>query len=121
MTLVYVALFIFTIVLAVLIWLLSKSTGQGHGKDLDDLRFKIENLPAEISRVEASVKNEIANNRREASDNARNAREEIAGSVKSFAELITSSMGHSANLQKEQLESFALNLNGLTKSIEEKL
>jgi DNA recombination protein RmuC len=122
MTLINVAIILILILLIVILFFVYQLINLSRKKEVfDDLKFKVESLPAEIGRIESSVKTEIASNRRETSDNAKTTREELAGSLKNFGEIISSTMSLSGNLQKEQLASFSLNLNNLTKSIEQKL
>lgn len=110
------------IVLLILNLVLSYRAGMSkQSNDLTAIRYKIENLSAEIARIEASVKTEIATNRREAGDAGKNMREELGLSVQGFGEQLSKAVRDLGFLQKSQLETFSTNLHTLTKTNEEKL
>jgi len=88
---------------------------------LSQLKYKIDDFPKEIGRIEVSVKSEIATNRAETNESSKTVREELSNSLKVFGELISGSIKETSELQKTQLETFSTNLNTLTKSVEEKL
>ena len=98
-----------------------KASGKTDNAALIDLRYKLDSFQQEIGRIETSVKNEIGTNRSESSEAAKQSRGELSNSLKVFSEHLASSMKDTSHLQKDQLETFSVNLNSLTKSIEEKL
>src|SRR4051812_29238134 len=87
---------LFLVVIFVLVYKGGNSRDSGLGIEI---KYKLDALSAEVNRVEASVKNEIATNRTEGNEVSRNAREELSRSLKSFED----------------------KLNGLTLSLEGKL
>lgn len=85
------------------------------------LKYKIDTLSSDVSRIESSVRNEIAANRNESAKTAKDARDEMIHSLRTFGELISNSTKSTSELQRDQLQTFSNNLNSLTKSLEEKL
>ena len=112
------------IIILLLIIIVLMSYRAMHTKDdelLTSLKYKMDGLSGEVSRIETGVKNEIANNRSENVQMARHAREEMSRSLHSFGELISKSTKSTSDLQRYQLETFSNSLNGLTRSLEQKL
>ncbi len=72
-------------------------------------------------RVERMVREEMAGNRAEASGQAQKTREELSISLKSFGDSLQKQMMDFAGGQKNQLDSFSLQLSRLTESNESKL
>jgi DNA recombination protein RmuC len=72
-------------------------------------------------RVERIVKEEVARSRDEATTNARQGREELNQSIKSFSDSLLVRTTEIAQLQKNQLDTFANQLSTLTRSNEQKL
>ena len=72
-------------------------------------------------RIEQTVKDEIAKNRDEMSLGARNAREELSASINTFADSQAKRVVEMGNAQKNQLDSFARQLGGLTDRTEQRL
>lgn len=87
------------LLLVVIIVLQIKVANSASNSNGVEIKYKLDTLGAEVSRVEASVKNEIATNRVEGNEVSRQAREELSRSLKSFED----------------------KLNGLTLSLEGKL
>ncbi|MEP7258699.1 MAG: hypothetical protein ABI687_09925, partial [Flavitalea sp.] len=87
---------------------------------ISDLRYTISALSAEISRIELSVRTEIATNRSETQQSLRGYREEQSLAFNRFGELMANSMKDTSRLQQAQLETFAANLNTLTCAIEDR-
>lgn len=121
MTIIYILFGVTALLQIINVFIGRRSETWKDSTDLNAIKLKIEGLPGEIARIESSVKTEVAANRKETSDNARAAREEQASSLKTFGELINTSMTTASNHQKEQLGSFNSNLQTLTTSVEEKL
>lgn len=110
------------IILLIINILLTYRTGKTKDiNSLQDIKFKIENIPSEIQRVEAAVKNEISVNRTETNETSKRSREELLNSLKLFGDQISNSMKNTSDLQKSQLDTFSANLKALTTLIEEKL
>jgi DNA recombination protein RmuC len=74
-----------------------------------------------INKIESSVKEEVSTNRREANSFGTELRKELSESIKGFSDTIAQSIRDTTGLQKTQLEAFANNLTGLTKTVEEKM
>ena len=117
MTIVYVLLVIVMLLLIVLI----VRSRYGNDEVLMNLKYKLDVLGNEVGRIESSLKNEIASNRNESSKTAKDARDEMANSLKTFGELITSTTKSTSELQRGQLQTFSDNLGTLTKSVDDKL
>jgi DNA recombination protein RmuC len=82
---------------------------------------KFASLEKNLERHERLVNDEISRNREESNLNARQVREELNQSVHSFNESILARMTEIANLQRNQLDIFATQLNSLTKTNDQKL
>lgn len=82
---------------------------------------KFVSLEKNLERHERLVNDEISRNREESNLNARQVREELNQSVHSFNESILARMTEIANLQRNQLDIFATQLNSLTKTNDQKL
>ncbi len=122
MTILYILISIVILLLIIALLLIIKnSNSKDNNTELIEIKFKLDNLPSEIGRIEASVKNEFVTNRGEFSEASKNTREELSNSLKTFGDLISNSIKETSNLQKTQLETFSTNLNNLTKSFEDKL
>jgi len=122
MTILFVLSALTIILLLITLFLVIKSARSGSSPDeLSAIKFKLDNLPSEIGRIETSVKNELVTNRTEFAEASKNTREELSNSVKGFGDLISGSIKETSNLQKTQLETFSTNLSNLTKSFDEKL
>lgn len=78
-------------------------------------------LEKSLEHNERLVNNEISKNREESNSNARQVREELNQSVHSFNESILARMAEIANLQRNQLDIFAIQLGSLTKTNDQKL
>ena len=98
--------------LALLLYRLSRPAA-GSGIEL-----RIETLERLLERQERMLRDEFARNRDEALLLARQGREEIAGSVSAFGDSLLKRMSELAGLQKNQLDTFAVQLKGLTASNE---
>jgi DNA recombination protein RmuC len=119
MTITYLLLTIIIVGIAFLLWkIFSKNTASNT---LAEIKYKIESFNSEVARIEEAVKSEMITNRQESNTAAKNTREELAGSLKQFSDLIAGAIDGTSKLQKTQLETFSTNLNMLTQSIEQKL
>ncbi|MDR3541254.1 MAG: DNA recombination protein RmuC [Desulfosporosinus sp.] len=78
-------------------------------------------LEKNLERNERLVNGEIAKNREESSTNSRQVREELNQSVHSFNDSVLTRMAEIANLQRNQLDIFAIQLGSLTKTNDLKL
>jgi DNA recombination protein RmuC len=65
------------------------------------LKYKMENVGAEIARIEKAVKEEMITNRHETGDNTQRIRTELAGSLKNFGEGINQTMAQASTVQKD--------------------
>jgi DNA recombination protein RmuC len=112
------------IILLLLIPVLAFTYRAANGREnsrFSEMIYKMDALPTEIRRIEQSVRNEITNNRVEAGETARISREELSAALKSFGMAISASMKDNSNVQRNQFDSFSLNLANFSRSIEEKL
>jgi DNA recombination protein RmuC len=96
-------LLIVTIITMVFAW---KASAQKNAGNWMDLKYKLDHVFSEITRIESAVKLEMITNRRETGDAAQRLREELSVSLKNFGELINQSMANSGAMQKENF--FAL-------------
>lgn len=95
-------------------------------KRMNSLKFslfenRLDYLEKNFERQFYILQQEIVHNREETSNNARMAREEQNQSLKRFNESILTQMTEISNLQRNQLEIFARQMNNLTQTIEHKL
>jgi DNA recombination protein RmuC len=97
----YLLLAVVILLLIVIIFLLQKNNSFETNKELLALKYKIENLPAELGRIETSVKSEIATNRHETNSTSLTARNELASSQKAFGDLIAASIKDFNTSQKD--------------------
>ncbi len=92
------------------------------GKNLSSGSRKLENqmsaLSKEQSRLEQSIKSEIAQNREESIRNSKLDRQETGNNLKQFNESLISQMKLIADLQKNQLDTFSNQLIKLTETNE---
>jgi len=104
------------IVLILVVVLMMRNSSQGM---LQQGRFT--SLEKNQERVERIVKEEVARSRDETTTNARQGREELNQSIKSFSDSLLVRTTEIAQLQKNQLDTFANQLSTLTRSNEQKL
>ena len=78
-------------------------------------------LEKNLERNERLANGEIAKNREESTTNARQFREEISQSIRFFNDSVLAQMAEIANLQRNQLDTFATQLSSLTRSNDQKL
>ncbi|MBU1781942.1 DNA recombination protein RmuC [bacterium] len=83
--------------------------------------FSLDNLDKGIIRIESTLRDDLSRNRDETNRNSKEAREELTRSFHLFGESVSTRMGQVADMQKNQLETFASNLSLLTQTNEEKL
>lgn len=102
------------IMIILILFLISRSFIKDNGK-LDN---QISNLSREQSRLESSIKNEIAQNREESIRNSKLDRQETSSTLKQFNEALVSQMKLIADLQKSQLDTFSNQLVKLTETNE---
>jgi DNA recombination protein RmuC len=96
-------LLLVSIVTLVVAW---KGMAARNNTDWMAIKYKMENVLAEIARVETAVKQEMVTNRQETGDNTQRIRAELAASLKNFGELITQTMSNASAVQKDNF--FAL-------------
>ncbi|KUO71756.1 MAG: recombinase RmuC [Desulfosporosinus sp. BRH_c37] len=82
---------------------------------------KFVSLEKNLERNERLFNGEISKNREESNSNARQVREELNQSLHSFNESILVRMAEIANLQRNQLDIFSIQLGSLTKTNDQKL
>ena len=105
--------------LGVAVWLLldlRRRTGNGAG-----LEAGLERLEHGEARTERAVREELGKSREEAVGSARHLREELQASFKSLGDSVLRQGGESAVSQKNQLDSFARQLQGLRESSDQRL
>lgn len=85
------------------------------------IEVQLVRLRESAERTERMVREELATNREEAGASARQGREEMSNALKLFADLNVSRMTEIANLQKNQLDSFAQQIGRLTDTVEARL
>jgi len=110
---------IFLVVIAIIL-LIILITRSSHNPFVQ-FESKFASLEKTLERNERLVNGEISKNREESTANARQVREELNQSVHSFNESILTRMAEIANLQRNQLDIFAVQLGSLTKTNDQKL
>jgi DNA recombination protein RmuC len=98
MTVIIILLAALLLVSIIILVLVLKSAA---GKTKPELQYKLDNLLAEIARIETAVKHEMVVNRKETSDNTRHMREELATALNNFGALITTTNTNINTIQKE--------------------
>jgi len=91
---------------------------QSRPAETSGLESRIDSLEHLLERLERMLREEFARNRDEAQLSARQGREESASSVSAFGDSLLKRMSELAGLQKDQLDTFATQLKGLTASNE---
>jgi DNA recombination protein RmuC len=81
MTIIYILL---AIIIALILWLNLKAGKPTDDKTLADIKYRIDSFNFEVTRIETSVKNEIATNRAEFQKSSKDTRSELSDSLKSF-------------------------------------
>lgn len=102
------------VLLLICLFFAYKAAFKQPDNSLVEITFKIQQIVAEVQRIEASVKNEITTNRAEASEGSKSARTELSNSLKLFGDQLSNSMAMSGTQLKEALETFK---NDFSKSI----
>ncbi len=110
-----------TILIILNVLLLITTIIKGSKSEDSKLNQKLNSFQGNLDRLEKNMKDEMYRNREEGAVNSRHGREEMGLNFKELGETITSSMTKIAQMQKNQLDTFANQLNNLTKSNEEKL
>lgn len=94
----YIALAVIILLLLVILVLVYKT---GTGANQHQLPHQLQQLAAQIARIEQAVKQEIATNRAEGNETARHARHEQAASLRAFGEQVNKSVEDFNRLQKD--------------------
>jgi len=105
------------IIIAISIMLLRGKSSIG----VPDVQARFDLVEKGQERIEKALRDEISRNREESSLSSRQAREEISGTLNTFANALQGRMAEIAGLQKDQLDSFSKQLLALTQSNENKL
>jgi DNA recombination protein RmuC len=98
---VYIGLGIIVLLLVIILSFVYKAAQSKGSNDISDLKYKLESLDIQISRIETAVKQEIATNRQEGNEAARTARTELAASLRAFGEQVNKSVDDFNRIQKE--------------------
>jgi DNA recombination protein RmuC len=110
MTITYILLAVAILLLIIITMLLVKISGAKDNSQLTDIRYKVDGVANEVSRIEAAVKSEISINRAEANTVNRDTRAELSRALQAFGEQLSGITKESAARQKEQLEAFSKSL-----------
>lgn len=113
-TILVILLVLNIIIFILILYLISKGIFCGSGK----LNNQISDFSKEQSRLEQSIRNEIAQNREESLRNSKLDRQETSSTLKQFNESLVSQMKLIADLQKNQLDTFSNQLVKLTETNE---
>src|SRR5215216_4494306 len=81
MTIIYILL---AIIIALILWLNLKAGKTTDRKTLTDIKYRVDSFNSEVTRIETSVKSEIATNRAEFQKSSKDTRSELSDSLKSF-------------------------------------
>ena len=106
MTITVILLIITIMLLLVVVAAIFKNSMNVQSSQDGPLVLRLEGITAELRRIESSVRTEMAVNRTEAAEAAKSNRTELAGSLRSFGELINLNARDSRREQKEALETF---------------
>lgn len=113
-----IGLIILVVIAIILLIILLTRSSHTHFVQFES---KFVSLEKNLERNERLVNGEIAKNREESNTNARQVREELNQSVHTFNESVLARMAEIANLQRNQLDIFAIQLGSLTKTNDQKL
>lgn len=89
--------------------------------DLNPLENRLDYVEKNLDRQIKAISDELARNREETSSSARMSREEQNKSLKQFNDSVLARMAEIANLERNQLDIFARQMNQLTQTNEQKL
>lgn len=117
---VWAILGILVLALVFLILQLRAQVGALHNT-LDQLTANTELVEKSQESTRSLLREEIARNREEMSNTGKGIREEVGVSLKGLQELLVTGMGQISTGQKSQLDSFASQLNGFTRTTDQKL
>ncbi len=107
------------VILFLLILLLRRSAAAEL--ELTQVRHQLEMVERGQDRLEKLLREEMARNREESGKSSQQTREEMSKALSSFAQILQNRMGENSSLQRDQLDSFARQLNTLTQSNEQRL
>lgn len=111
-------LLIFVIIISIFLMIIMSRLGKSKQQEFTAHFIAIEKS---IERVERTINDEMAKNRGENGYSARALREEVANTLNKFNESILKRMNENTAAQLAQLETFSLQLQGLTQINEQKL
>jgi DNA recombination protein RmuC len=120
-TVLFILLFLILLLLLPILAFAFRAANGKEGTRFSEMIYKMDGLTSEIRRIEQAVKNEITANRVETGEAARLSREELSGALKSFGIAISASVRDNSNVQKNQFDTFSLNLANFSRSMGEKL
>src|SRR2546421_1654285 len=86
-----------------------------------ELKEKLAVIDGGQKRIESSVKEEVSRNREEMNSIAKDSRQELAGAIRTLGDNNAARMTEIGEGQKNQLDSFARQLGGLTEATERRL
>jgi len=85
------------------------------------LKHTVDTLAKDILRIEAAIRDEASRSREAIGSNARDSREELGRSFKHLGDSISTRMAEIGGLLKNQLDTFAAQLNNLTVTTDKRL
>ncbi|HEY3322240.1 MAG TPA: DNA recombination protein RmuC [Planctomycetota bacterium] len=91
---------------------------RNQGVDLSPLQTRLDGLASAQERMERSLREEVARNREEQTAGAKGLREEVGANLKGVGDTLTKNLGEISNAQKNQLDTFGLQLNAMTQTLE---
>lgn len=103
------------IILLIMLW------NKMNHLNLAQLENRLDYLEKNLEHQISGILQEVARNREEMSNNARMTREEQNQSLKGFNDSVLAQMAEISNLQRNQLDIFARQMNHLTQTNEQKL
>jgi len=89
--------------------------------DFHPIQTSLDNLDKGITKLDSTLRDELSRNREETNRLSKETRQEITNSFHTLGESVSTRMGQIADMQKNQLETFAKNLTTLTQTTEDKL
>jgi DNA recombination protein RmuC len=98
------------LILLISIILLVMQWQNANQKNTSDIPLRFTQINEQIVRLDTSIREEFSRNR-----------EEIRSSLKTFADILSKTMSDIGNLQKDQLETVALQLEKIRETVEKKL
>ena len=97
-------------ILLVMIMVLFLQLRNSNQRTTSDIQLRFTQINDQFVRLDSSIREEFSRNREELLRSSKDNREETLSSLKTFSDIISKTITDIGNLQKDQLEAFALQL-----------